>query len=76
MLVWREAAVEQGQLFESNVVNLTKFRERRQSRAGDVLSSQFPVKPRPLSMRSIAHQARMLAHLMGTGNRERGTAGS
>jgi hypothetical protein len=61
--------VEQGQLFESNVVNLAEFRRRRQPRAADdERSNQFPVKPRPLSMRAIAHQARMLAHLTETGS--------
>ena len=67
--------VEQGQLFESNVVSLAEFRERRPLvSAGEAPRAVFPVKPRPVSMRSIAHQARMLAHLTGTANKERGAA--
>jgi hypothetical protein len=50
--------------FESNVVSLAEFRECRRALSADAVSrDRFPVKPRPVSMRSIAHQARMLAHL-------------
>ena len=74
--------VEQVQLFESNVVSLAEFRERRPPVSADLAARDvFPAKPRPVSRRSIAHQARMLAHLTGTlnsepgtGNRKRGTA--
>ena len=67
--------VDQGQLFESNIVSLAEFRERRPPVSADEAPrAVFPVRPRPMSMRSIAHQARMLAHLTGTGNKERGTA--
>jgi hypothetical protein len=65
MLVWREAAVEQGQLFESNVINLAEFRERRQLASVDrpfpVPRSTFPVLT--LNTQSVAHRALMLANL-------------
>ena len=64
--------IEQGRLIESNVVSLAEFRASRPPVSADQPIRQlFPVKPRPVSMRSIAHQARMLAHLMETGNKER-----
>jgi hypothetical protein len=66
--------VEHGPLFASNVVSLAEFRERRPlASADEAQPAVFPVKPRPLSMRSIAHQARMLAHLTEMGNRVRPT---
>jgi hypothetical protein len=70
---------EQGRLFGSNVVSLAEFRERRQpsTDGSPCLARPTFLVPTPTE-RSVAHQARMLAHLTATMNREREgrTAGS
>ena len=64
------------QLVDSKVVSLAEFRERRQPTPAEVISKDlFPSQPRPLSMRSVEHRARMLAHLAGTVREERGVSG-
>jgi hypothetical protein len=59
-----EGDVEQRQLFESNVVSFGEFRQRRETAPADRDTSRpVLIEHRPVSQRSIAHQARMLAHL-------------
>jgi hypothetical protein len=56
--------VEQRHLFESNVVSLSEYRQRRESAPADGATPRsLHSAPRPPALRSIAHQARMLAHL-------------
>jgi hypothetical protein len=72
ILMMEGNAVEQRRLFDSNVFSLIEYRQRRKTAPADTHAPRrVAAAARPVSARSIAHQARMLAHLERTASAPR-----